>query len=88
MEEHLGKEVIQRQVSQRKESVKQLEPPSKFEMETSFGDKRERLTSKSESIKEENEKGMIEVKNNILIFKKVEVPIPKSALSDKPDFPP
>ena len=53
----MGKNEFQRQVSQRKESVKQLEPPSKFEMETSFGDKRERLTS--ESIKEENEKGMI-----------------------------
>ena len=59
MEETLGKKEFQRQVSQRKESVvKQLEPPSKFEMETSFGEKRERLTSKSESIKEENEKGM------------------------------
>ena len=59
MEETLGKKEFQRQVSQKKDSVKQLEPPSKFEMETSFGDKRERLTSKSESIKEENEKGMI-----------------------------
>ena len=59
MEETLGKKEFQRQVSQRKESVvKQLEPPSKFEMETSFGEKRERLTSKSESIKEESEKGM------------------------------
>ena len=61
MEETLGKNEFERQVSQlsqRKESVvKQLEPPSKFEMETSFGENRERLTSKSESIKEENEKG-------------------------------
>ena len=60
MEETLGKNEFERQVSQlsqRKESVvKQLEPPSKFEMETSFGENRERLTSKSESIKEENEK--------------------------------
>ena len=62
----MGKNEFQRQVSQfsqRKESVvKQLEPPSKFEMETSFGENRERLTSKSESIKEENEKG-----NNMLL---------------------
>ena len=62
----MGKNEFERQVSQlsqRKESVvKQLEPPSKFEMETSFGENRERLTSKSESIKEENEKG-----NNMLL---------------------